>query len=193
MKLLAGVYQPDQGRAEVDGKAVSFHSPLDAQRTGIAVMHQHPGLFPDLSVAENIFIGHPLKGRFGRLHYGWMAEKARELLETVGLACDPVERLGGLSTSEQQLVEITRALSLNSRVLIMLSAANLTALSLDAALLIIVAVAQMLVIITRNIDLSVASVIGWQRTLRPPRCTRILKSALAALSCFRAAWDWSAA
>jgi rhamnose transport system ATP-binding protein len=57
VKLLAGVYQPDQGRVEVDGKPVSFHSPLDAQRTGIAVMHQHPGLFPDLSVAENIFIG----------------------------------------------------------------------------------------------------------------------------------------
>jgi rhamnose transport system ATP-binding protein len=119
VKLLAGVYQPDQGRVEVDGKAVSFHSPLDAQRTGIAVMHQHPGLFPDLSVAENIFIGHPLKDRFGRLDYGRMAGRARELLETVGLACDPMERLGGLSTSEQQLVEITRALSLNSRVLVM--------------------------------------------------------------------------
>ena len=119
VKLLAGVYQPDQGRVEVDGKAVSFHSPLDAQRTGIAVMHQHPGLFPDLSVAENIFIGHPLKDRFGRLDYARMAGRARELLETVGLACDPIERLGGLSTSEQQLVEITRALSLNSRVLIM--------------------------------------------------------------------------
>ena len=119
VKLLAGVYQPDQGRVEVDGKAVSFHSPLDAQRTGIAVMHQHPGLFPDLSVAENIFIGHPLKDRFGRLDYARMAGRARELLETVGLACDPMERLGGLSTSEQQLVEITRALSLNSRVLIM--------------------------------------------------------------------------
>jgi rhamnose transport system ATP-binding protein len=119
VKLLAGVYQPDQGQVEVDGKAVSFHSPLDAQRTGIAVMHQHPGLFPDLSVAENIFIGHPLKDRFGRLDYARMAGRARELLETVGLACDPVERLGGLSTSEQQLVEITRALSLNSRVLIM--------------------------------------------------------------------------
>jgi rhamnose transport system ATP-binding protein len=119
VKLLAGVYQPDQGRVEVDGGAVSFHSPLDAQRTGIAVMHQHPGLFPDLSVAENIFIGHPLKDRFGRLDYARMAGRARELLETVGLACDPIERLGGLSTSEQQLVEITRALSLNSRVLIM--------------------------------------------------------------------------
>ena len=119
VKLLAGVYQPDQGRVEVDGKAVSFHSPLDAQRTGIAVMHQHPGLFPDLSVAENIFIGHPLQDRFGRLDYARMAGRARELLETVGLAFDPIERLGGLSTSEQQLVEITRALSLNSRVLIM--------------------------------------------------------------------------
>jgi rhamnose transport system ATP-binding protein len=119
VKLLAGVYRPDQGRVEVDGKAVSLHSPLDAQRTGIAVMHQHPGLFPDLSVAENIFIGHPLKDRFGRLDYARMAGRTRELLETVGLACDPIERLGGLSTSEQQLVEITRALSLNSRVLIM--------------------------------------------------------------------------
>ena len=92
VKLLAGVFQPDQGQVEVDGKAVSFHSPLDAQRTGIAVMHQHPGLFPDLSVAENIFIGHPLKDSFGRLDHARMAGRARELLETVGLACDPMWR-----------------------------------------------------------------------------------------------------
>ncbi|HEY0793721.1 MAG TPA: ATP-binding cassette domain-containing protein [Chthoniobacterales bacterium] len=119
VKLLAGVYQPDQGHVAVNGKPISFHSPLDAQRAGIGVMHQHPGLFADLSVAENLFIGHPIKDRLGRLDGSRTLAKARRLLETVGLACDPAERLGRLRTSEQQLVEIARALSLDARVLIM--------------------------------------------------------------------------
>ena len=58
VKLLAGVYRPDAGDILFDDVPVEFHSPLDAQRHGIAVMHQHPGLFGDLSITENIFIGH---------------------------------------------------------------------------------------------------------------------------------------
>src|SRR6476646_8572520 len=58
VKLLAGVYRPDAGDVVLDGQSIELTAPLDAQRHGIAVMHQHPGLFPDLSVAENIFIGH---------------------------------------------------------------------------------------------------------------------------------------
>ena len=57
VKLLAGVHRPDEGAVLLDGEPVELRSPLDARHRGIAVMHQHPGLFPDLGVAENIFIG----------------------------------------------------------------------------------------------------------------------------------------
>src|SRR6516225_1437203 len=57
VKLLAGVYRPDAGTLSLNGAPVHFSSPLQAQRAGIAVMHQHPGLFPDLSIGENLFIG----------------------------------------------------------------------------------------------------------------------------------------
>src|SRR5262245_12487533 len=65
VKLLAGVYSPTNGHVEVDGEPIIFHSPNNAQAAGISVMHQHPGLFPDLSVAENIYLGHMLVDRFG--------------------------------------------------------------------------------------------------------------------------------
>ncbi len=119
VKLLAGVYTPSTGVIEVDGKPVSFHSAADSQRMGIAVMHQHPGLFPDLSVAENIFIGHAPKGAGGLIDAAAMRSEASRILAMVGLDASPDLRLGDLSTSEQQLVEISRALSLDARVLIM--------------------------------------------------------------------------
>ncbi|MDR3475080.1 MAG: ATP-binding cassette domain-containing protein [Devosia sp.] len=118
VKLLAGVYRPDAGSVRLDGDDAVFSTPLDAQRHGIAVMHQHPGLFGDLSVAENIFIGHP-RCVGGRLDHASMAREAITLLETVGLQCRPDTRLDRLRTSEQQLVEVARALSLDARVLIM--------------------------------------------------------------------------
>ena len=119
VKLLAGVHRPDPGEVVLDGHPVHFTAPLDAQRHGIAVMHQHPGLFPDLSVAENIAIGHGGTGRLGLLDHGKMRDDAVRLLATVGLDCAPETPLAGLRSSEQQLVEIARALSVRARVLIM--------------------------------------------------------------------------
>lgn len=119
VKLLAGVLRPDSGHVAVDGQAVDLRSPLDSQRRGIAVMHQHPGLFGDLSVAENIFIGHRQADRWGHINLAGMLDDARDLLQVVGLQCDPATPLNRLRSSEQQLVEIARALSANARVLIM--------------------------------------------------------------------------
>jgi ABC-type sugar transport system ATPase subunit/ribose/xylose/arabinose/galactoside ABC-type transport system permease subunit len=81
-------------------------------------MHQHPGLFADLSVVENIFLGHAYR-KAGHLDHARMIREAAVLLETVGLSCSPTLRLNRLRTSEQQLVEVARALSLRARVLIM--------------------------------------------------------------------------
>src|SRR5829696_3608643 len=119
VKLLAGLYQTDSGSVQFDGHNLHLQSPLEARRHGVAVMHQHPGLFADLSVIENTFMGHMPLGALGTIARSRMEHDARLLLEEVGLDCSPGERLGALRTSEQQLVEIARALSLKARVLIM--------------------------------------------------------------------------
>jgi rhamnose transport system ATP-binding protein len=119
VKLLAGVIEPDAGgRVLVGGRVTRFSSPLDARESGIAVMHQHPGLFPDLTVAENIFIGR-MRQRAGFTDGRRMESEAGELLAAVGLACAPTALVGQLRISEQQLVEVARALSQQARVLIM--------------------------------------------------------------------------
>ena len=118
VKLLAGVYRPDVGAVLVEEVPVEHWSPLEAQRRGIAVMHQHPGLFADLSVSENIFIGHMPRRSFS-VDNDRMRERARDLLAIVGLHCRPEDTLKRLRPSEQQLVEIARALSVNAKVLIM--------------------------------------------------------------------------
>jgi ABC-type sugar transport system ATPase subunit/ribose/xylose/arabinose/galactoside ABC-type transport system permease subunit len=118
VKLLAGVYHPTEGTVVLGGNPVSFATPLNAQHRGIAVMHQHPGLFGDLSVVENIYLGHQHRIN-GHLDHSRMRRDAVQLLETVGLSCSPDQRLNRLRTSEQQLVEVARALSLDAQVLIM--------------------------------------------------------------------------
>src|SRR5690349_16806988 len=119
VKLLTGVYQPDHGQIILDGRPINLPSPLAALRHGIAVMHQHPGLFGDLDVAENIFFGHMPVDRWGRVDRALMRREAGRLIEAVGLSCRPDTVLARLRSSEQQLVEIARALSVKARVLIM--------------------------------------------------------------------------
>jgi rhamnose transport system ATP-binding protein len=119
VKLLTGLYRPDSGQVILDGAPVELRSPLDAFRRGIAVVHQHPGLFADLSITENIFLGHMPTDRWGCLNRREIRRAATVLLNTMGLSCDPGIALKELSSSEQQLVEIARALSANARVLIM--------------------------------------------------------------------------
>ena len=119
VKLLAGVHRPDTGEVLLAGEPVHLHAPLDAQRRGVAVMHQHPGLFPDLAVEENLLVGHEQASGLGLLDRARMRRESLRLLDLVGLACRPDTPLRQLRSSEQQLVEIARALSINARVLIM--------------------------------------------------------------------------
>ncbi|MFI6512664.1 sugar ABC transporter ATP-binding protein [Streptosporangium sp. NPDC050855] len=119
VKILAGVHRPDGGQVLLDGEPVEFSGPADAQRAGVAVIYQEPTMFPDLSVAENIFIGRHPRGRFGRIDRAAMRARSAELFARLGVALGPEQPARGLSIADQQLVEIAKALSRDARVLVM--------------------------------------------------------------------------
>jgi rhamnose transport system ATP-binding protein len=119
VKTLGGVYRPDEGHIEIAGNEVAFSSPLDAQHIGVAVVHQHPGLFPELSIAENVFAGKPLRTRLGLLDHRRMRAEAATILATLGLHVPVTKPVASLRISEQQLVEIARAIASKAAVIIL--------------------------------------------------------------------------
>jgi rhamnose transport system ATP-binding protein len=119
VKTLAGVHQPDSGEIRLDGELVTIHDPAAARAMGIAVVHQEPRLFPDLSVAENIFLANPPRGRTGGIAWGEMRRKADALFEELGVRIDTGAQVRGMSMADQQLIEIAKALSVEARVLIL--------------------------------------------------------------------------
>ena len=119
IKIVSGVHRPDQGSIRIDGKEAVFASPLEAQRAGIATIYQELLLFPELTVAENIFMGHAPRGRFG-LDWTKMRAQARALLASLDIHdLDVNQVVGTLSVGNRQRVEIAKALSQNARILIM--------------------------------------------------------------------------
>jgi len=118
VKIFAGIYRPDSGAILLDGQPITMHSAADARRHGIAVIHQHPAMFPDLSVAENIFVGRqPRQG--ARIDWPRMHATAEELLQRLGMQIDVRLPVKAISIVERQVIEIVRALSLDAHVLIM--------------------------------------------------------------------------
>jgi len=117
-KILAGIHRPDEGSLEVEGVARRFHSPLDAQRAGVAIVHQELSFCPNLSVAENVCLAH-LPSRAGRLDWPKLHERARFYLDQVGAECDMHEELGRLSTGQTQTVQIAAALATGARIFVM--------------------------------------------------------------------------
>jgi rhamnose transport system ATP-binding protein len=118
IKIFTGVHQPDGGTLELEGKAVHFAGPREARDAGIAAIYQEPSLFPDLDIAENIFVGRqPTAG--GRVSWRQMQKQAADLLRTLGVKLDPRLKAHSLSVAQQQFVEIARALSINAKILIM--------------------------------------------------------------------------
>ncbi len=119
VKVLAGIHQPDAGTIVLDGKPVLIHGPAHARSLGIATVHQEPRLFPDLTVAENVFMGHAPTGRFGSVNWREMRRSADVFFDSLSVKLDPTAVVRGLSMADQQLIEIAKALSIDARVLIL--------------------------------------------------------------------------
>ncbi|MCC7054481.1 MAG: sugar ABC transporter ATP-binding protein [Gemmatimonadaceae bacterium] len=118
MKVLSGSVARDAGRIEVFGRDVDLASPRAARDAGIAIIHQELALVPQMTVAENVFLGRA-PARFGVVDQPRMVREATALLAQLGATIDPNALVGSLSIAQQQLVEIARALSLRARILIM--------------------------------------------------------------------------
>ncbi len=119
VKILTGIYQPDGGEILVDGSAVQFPTAQAAGDAGVTAIHQETVLFDELSIAENIFLGHAPRGRFGLIDTRAMMRQATEILRSIGAEIDPGHKLKDLGIANKHLVAIARALSIDARVVIM--------------------------------------------------------------------------
>ncbi|MBJ8406524.1 sugar ABC transporter ATP-binding protein [Citrobacter cronae] len=120
MKILSGVYQPDEGEIIFEGQPVTFANPLSAQSAGITIIHQEFNLFPELTVEENIFIGREFcKNNRWRLDEKQQRQAAIDILQKLNLNIAPDTLVADLTVAQQQMVEIAKAISVNSKILIM--------------------------------------------------------------------------
>src|SRR6202042_3438114 len=118
LKILSGAHSADTGEIELFGQPAAFATPHDAQRAGIVTIYQEFTLAPDMAIAENVFIG---REPGSRLFISWrrLADDTRAITDKIGLRRDPMTLVRDLSVAEQQLVEIARALSMRSRLIVM--------------------------------------------------------------------------
>jgi len=118
IKVLGGAHQPDSGTIEIDGRAVQIASPQDSQRAGIGIIYQEFNLVPAMTVRENIFLGQE-PGRFSFISAGKERRRARDLFARIGVELNPDALVRDLTVAQQQVVEIAKALSLDSRIIVM--------------------------------------------------------------------------
>lgn len=116
LKILGGSYQPNSGDLQIGGRALNFKSTADSIAAGVAVIHQELHLVPEMSVAENLLLGH-MPNRMGLINRRAMLRRAGELLKGLADEIDPSTRLGNLSLGQRQLVEIAKAMSRNAHVI----------------------------------------------------------------------------
>ncbi|MNH83614.1 Ribose import ATP-binding protein RbsA [compost metagenome] len=120
MKIMAGIYRPDSGKIVYQGQETVWHNPLEARGKGISVIHQEISLSPNLTIGENILMGTKFpKNRLGLIQWDVIHKQAKTILESIGSSLNPRTKVSELSVAQQQIVEIARALSFNSEVLIM--------------------------------------------------------------------------
>jgi len=119
MKIMSGIYTDYEGTMLLDDEPVAFHNTREAIDSGVAMIHQELNLVPELSVFENIFLGREKKTRLGTIDRRAMRKAAEELMSGLGLDIDANQAIGRLRVSQRQLVEIAKALSLDTRILVM--------------------------------------------------------------------------
>jgi rhamnose transport system ATP-binding protein len=119
VKIITGVHQPDAGKILLNGEPVRFNDARESRRAGIAAIYQELSLFPDLDVAENIFVGRQPLTTGRRVDWRKLYAEAGKLLESLGVKLDLKQKARTLSIAQQQMVEIARAFSINARILIM--------------------------------------------------------------------------
>lgn len=120
IKILAGIHTPDSGKILLDGKEVAITNTHVARELGISVIHQELCLATNMTVADNIFLGRPIINKFGIVKDSGMIEETREIMDRFGLdQISPTTLVGNLTTAQQQMVEIAKALSLNARIIVM--------------------------------------------------------------------------
>ncbi|MCD7059737.1 sugar ABC transporter ATP-binding protein [Pelagibacterium xiamenense] len=119
VKIMTGIYQPDAGAITLDGEAVHFPSAHAALDHGITAIHQETVLFDELSVAENIFLGHAPRTRVGFVDWKKLRAEAADILKNMGASIDPGARLKDLSIANKHLVAVARALSIEAQIVIM--------------------------------------------------------------------------
>ena len=119
MKVLTGIYHMDAGSIKYQGQPAAFKGPRDSQEAGISIIHQELNLIPELTIAENIYLGREFTGAMGRIQWGKMYEESDKLLQRLNVKHSSKTLLGDLSLGEQQMVEIAKALSFESKVIIM--------------------------------------------------------------------------
>lgn len=119
MNILSGVFPPTEGQIILEGKTVQFQNPRQAQEMGIAIVHQELSLCPHLTVGENMFIGRLPKSSLGFIDRKKLREDTKRALENFKADIDPDDLVGNLSISEQQVVEIAKALTMDCKILIL--------------------------------------------------------------------------
>ncbi|MCB0058306.1 MAG: sugar ABC transporter ATP-binding protein, partial [Caldilineaceae bacterium] len=119
IKIITGIHQPDGGEIVFNGQSVTFSDPRDSLQMGIAAIYQELSLFPDLNVAENIFVGRQITGTGGRIDWRKLYQEAGQLLSSLGVDLDLKRKARSLSIAQQQMIEIARAFSIDAQILIM--------------------------------------------------------------------------
>lgn len=120
IKVITGVYHPDDGEIRLNGEKLQIRGPKEAYKHSIAAIYQHSTSYPHLSITENIFIGHEeVAGPLRTIRWGALHKRAAELLRQLGSDLDPRTPVGNLTVAEQQVVEIAKAISSNASILIM--------------------------------------------------------------------------
>ena len=118
MKVIAGIIRPDEGEIRVKGRPVQLHGPRDATDAGIAMIHQELNLVPHMTIAENVWIGRE-PTRLGLVDHRELNRRTKALFDRIGIDLDPARELGSLTVANQQMVEIAKAVSYDSDIIIM--------------------------------------------------------------------------